>query len=505
MNRQPFFYDVTLRDANQALKKPWNTQEKEVIFKKLLKLGVQAIEIGYPGASQMDFEAVEYLSSLSSQKTILSALARCNAHDIEKAAAAIKNASCPRIHTFIAMNETGLKYVLKKPIEDVTNLAVDMVKYAKSLLPDNGQVQFSVEHFGDCHENFEDVLKAIQKVALAGADVINLPNTVERFRPFDFVNMVKRVHEVLPENVMIAVHCHNDLGMASATTVESFFAGATQLECSLNGLGERAGNTNMYEVAVALHNSGVDVPLNFNKIYATALTVSELANVPIWEKAPIIGSEVLVHRSGIHQDGATKTKHLEKGAYIAFPPELVGRNDQEALGFTSQSGKTAIYEIINKTPYPISMQEAVRLVPFAKKLAEKEGELSTKQLLELYFSEICEIKGDFEFINFRKIDENKFNLEFSYKNKNYDLISKGEGPLEACLDMLKGAGFELNLLHYEQRAIDEEKGAKALAMTIINIEEDKDRTQTVRAIDSSTAKANVKAVFNALNLLSKGK
>ena len=242
-----------------------------------------------------------------------------------------------------------------------------------------------------------------------------------------------------------------------------------------------------------------------NKIYSTALTVSEFANVPIAEKAPIVGSEVLVHRSGIHQDGACKTKHLEKGAYIAFSPELVGRNDEEAVGFTSQSGKTAIYEILNKTPYTISMQEAVRLMPFAKVLAEKVGELTTEQLLSLYFEEICDVKGDFEFVNFRKIDENKFNLEFSYKKEHYDLIGKGEGPLEACLDILKKTGFELNLLHYEQRAINEEKGVKALAMTIIQVGENKEKSKIVRAIDNSTAKANVKAVFNALNLLNKEK
>ncbi|MEI8378253.1 MAG: 2-isopropylmalate synthase LeuA2, partial [bacterium] len=331
MNRQPFFYDVTLRDGNQALKKPWNTQEKEIIFKRLLKLGVQGIEVGFSGASDMDFEACAYLANLAPENVVISGLARAVKYDIDKVAQAIKNAPKPRIHTFIAMNPIGLEHVLKKPLSEVKKIAIEAVSYAKSVLPEYGEVQFTPEHFGDCRENLDEVIDAVKDVVKAGAKIINLPNTVERFRPMEFIKMVEKMRNALPEDVIIAVHCHNDLGMASATTVESFFAGADQLECSLNGLGERAGNTNMYEVAVALYNSGVDVPLNMEKIYGTSLRVSEMANVPIWEKAPIIGADALAHRSGIHQDGAVKTKHLEKGAYRAFNPSLIGRNEAEKL------------------------------------------------------------------------------------------------------------------------------------------------------------------------------
>jgi 2-isopropylmalate synthase len=127
---------------------------------------------------------------------------------------------------------------------------------------EKGEVQFSVEHFGDCKENINFVIDTLQEIIASGASVINLPNTVERTRPLEFIKMIETVHNELPKDIIIAVHCHNDLGMATAATVESYFAGATQLECSLNGLGERAGNTNLYEVAIALHNSGVDVPFN---------------------------------------------------------------------------------------------------------------------------------------------------------------------------------------------------------------------------------------------------
>lgn len=500
--RKPFFYDVTLRDGNQALKKPWNTQEKEIIFNKLIELGVQGIEVGFSGASDMDFEACKYLADRAPDDVVISGLARAVKTDIDKVAQAIKNAPKPRIHTFIAMNPLGLEYVLKKPLSEVKKIAIEAVSYAKSVLPPYGEVEFTVEHFGDCRENLDDVIDALHDIVKAGAKIINLPNTVERFRPMEYIEMVRKVREALPEDIIISVHCHNDLGMATATTVESYFAGATQLECTLNGLGERAGNTNMYEVAVTLYNSDVEVPLNMAVIYETALLTSEMANVPIWEKAPIIGHDALAHRSGIHQDGVVKTKHLDKGAYRAFNPELIGRTEAEKLGFTSQSGKTAIYELINSTPYQITMQEAVYLQPFAKQKAESVGELSIKQLLKIYFDIICDVKGTFKLGDFTKIGEDKFTLSFKKDDEEFDVVSKGSGPLDACINALKKVGFVLELEHYEQHAIedlDSEK-EKSKAMSVLHFRHG-DETIVARSIHTSTAQANVQAVFNALNLM----
>lgn len=501
---KPFFYDVTLRDGNQALKKPWNTHEKEIIFNKLLELGVQGIEVGFSGSSDMDFEACKYLADRAPDNIVISGLARAVKTDILKVAQAVGHAPMPRIHTFIAMNPLGLEYVLKKPLKEVKKLAIEAVSYAKSVLPAHGEVEFTVEHFGDCRENLDEVIDAVQDVVKVGAKIINLPNTVERFRPMEFIDMVRKMKNALPEDIIISVHCHNDLGMASATTVESYFAGATQLECCLNGLGERAGNTNMYEVAVALYNSGVDVPLNMANIYETALLTSEMAEVPIWEKAPIVGYDALAHRSGIHQDGVVKTKHLAKGAYRAFNPDLIGRGDAEKLGFTSQSGKTAIYELINSTQYQISMQEAVYLQPCAKQKAESVGELSLKQLLKLYFDEICNVSGAFKLTDFTKIGEDKFTLSFTKNDEEFDVVTKGSGPLDACINALKKAGFGLELEHYEQHAIEdlENDKEKAKAMSVLHFKHG-DETVVARAIDTSTAQANVQAVFNALNLMDK--
>lgn len=507
--RKAFFYDVTLRDANQSLKKPWNTKQKEVIFKELLKLGVQGIEIGFPGSNDMDFEACQYLASIAPDNIVISGLARAVEKDIIKAFDAVKDVNKPRIHTFITMSPFNMKYVLGKKPDEVKKTAIGAVKYAKSLLGNKGEVQFSVEHFGDCAENLSFVIDSLQEIVAAGAGIINLPNTVERTRPMEFVKMVGEVVKALPENVIVAVHCHNDLGMATASTVESFFAGATQLECSLNGLGERAGNTNMYEVAVSLFNCGADISLDMSKIYETAVIIAEMANIPIYEKSPLIGPDALAHRSGIHQDGAFKTKDMQKGAYRPIHPSLIGRDDDEHLGFTSQSGKTAIYEIITRAGYPITTEEAIRIVPFIKEKAEKIGELPVQIIVDIYLKEIFSVEGPFKFIDFKKTDDKcnnedkeKYDLYFSYNGENHKETGEGDGPLEACLDALAHTGFREKLLHYEQMALGEEtKGVAADAMTVIRLESESGEIITCRGKDPSTAKANVKAIFNGLNLL----
>jgi len=504
MQRQPFFYDITLRDANQSLKKPWDLQEKEIIFNHLAEMGVHAVEVGFPAASEMDFDACKRLSEIAPSEMVISGLARAVEHDIVKVAQAIEAASKPRIHTFITMSPFNMEYVLNKRPEEVRRLAIEAVTFAKNLVGKKGEVEFSVEHFGDCLENLDWVISALKDVVKAGAKVINLPNTVERYRVKTYVDMIEKTYNELPKDVIISVHCHNDLGMATAATVESYFAGAVQLECALNGLGERAGNTNMYEVAIALHNSGINTGLKLDKIYETALVVAEMANVPIYEKAPLIGPDALAHRSGIHQDGAVKTKNMEKGAYRAIHPSLIGRSDDEKIGFTSQSGKTAVFEIVSGAGYPITMQEAVRITPVIKEKAESVGELSDSALIDIYLKEVFEPVGPFKLLQFEKISDGLFHLEFEHHGKKYDLEGAGNGPLAACLQALEKAGFPQKLLHYEQQAIDEDVlGSDAIAMSIIHLEGLNGETVIARAKDTSTMKANVHAIFNGLNIINK--
>lgn len=504
MTRQPFFYDITLRDGNQSLKKPWNLKEKEFIFNKLIDFGVQGIEAGFAAASEMDFLACQRLAEIAPNNTVICSLARTVESDIIKGIEAIQACAKPRLHTFIAMSPFNMKYVLNKTPDEVKKYAIEAVRFAKEKIGKNGEVQFSVEHFGDCMENLDFVIPTLKEVVNAGATIINLPNTVERTRIKTFVDMVEQVHEALPKDVAIAVHCHNDLGMATAATVESYFSGATQLECCLNGLGERAGNTNLFEVAIALHNSGVDVPLKLDEIYELALVIADMSKVEIAEKAPLIGPDSLAHRSGIHQDGAVKTKDMEKGAYRPIHPTLIGRKDDEKIGFTSQSGKTAIFEIITGAGYPITIQEAIRITPAVKEAAEKAGELPTRNIIDIYFNEVFNVKGDFRLVSFEKLAEKVFNLKFFHKTELFDLNAEGNGPVDACLSGLNQAGFPQKLVNYEQSAMDGEIfGSGAVAMTVIHFENLEGQLIIARGKDESTLKANVKAIFNGLNLMSK--
>lgn len=497
--RQPFFYDITLRDGNQSLKKPWNTNEKEIIFNHLVELGIQGVEVGFAAASEMDFEACSKLAQIAPDNVVISALARCVENDIIKAAESIKTAEKQRVHTFIAMSPFNMEYVLNKSPQEVRKQAIEGVTFARKIMGKKGEVQFSVEHFGDCHENIDFVIDTLKEVVKAGANVINLPNTVERVRPKKFVDLVEKVYNALTKDIIIAVHNHNDLGMATATTVESYFAGAIQLECALNGLGERAGNTNLYEVAIALHNSGVNVPLNLEKIYETALIVSDMSNVKIYEKAALIGPEALAHRSGIHQDGAIKTKDMQKGAYRPIHPSLIGRKDDEKLGFTSQSGKTAIFEIITDAGYPITISEAQRIAPFAKAEAEKIGELSTRNVIDIYYNNVLNVKGAFKLCSLDKTETENALLHFKYNDKEYNVEVYGNGPVDACIKAIQKAGFNCEFLNYEQKALN--MGSDASAMTIMHFKAPNGQTIISRGCDESTVMANLKAIFNGLNIM----
>lgn len=506
-DRRPFFYDITLRDGNQSLKKPWSLAEKLIVFEKIVELGIPAIEIGFPASSEMDFESCKTIAQKADENTLVSVLARAHKGDIDKAILAIKEAKKPRLHTFITLSPFHMEHVLNKKPDEAAKLALDAVDYAYQTLKKevkNFDIEFSVEHFGDCKDNLDFVIDVLKEIVNLGATTINLPNTVERYRPGVFLDMVERVYEAIKDKAVISLHNHNDLGMATATTVEGFFRGATQLECCLNGLGERAGNTDFAQVALALNNCNVETGIDLSKIYETSLIISQMSKVRIYEKAPLIGPEALAHRSGIHQDGAIKTKEMEFGAYRPIHPDLIGRYNDEKIGFTSQSGKTAIYDIIKALKYPITIQESVYLTPYAKNLAQTKGELSENDILDLYFNEICDIKGVFELVSFKQIEKGVFDLFFNFKGERKEVIGQGNGPLDACVNGLKKNGFDLNISYYKQYSLDSDtKGSGAQAMSMVCLTDSKNNEIIGRAIDTSTALANVKAIFNALNQIYK--
>jgi len=319
-----------------------------------------------------------------------------------------------------------------------------------------------------------------------------------------YVEQVRQVVDALPKEVIVAVHCHNDLGMATAATVESFFVGATQLEVALNGLGERCGNTNAYEVAVALFNSGVPVALHLGRIYETALLVSQWSNVSIYSRAPLIGAEAIVHRSGIHQDGASKTKNMKKGAYRPIDYALIGRHENDSISFTSQSGRTAVYEIITKFGYHLSLEEAAELQPILKELSEKEGELSVDRVLDVFRRERCNVNGRLIFNNVEVLPgENRFVFHFKKDGEPVVKSETAEGPIEACLMLMRDISMPVELVKYRQLVVPESDklwAGRGLSRIILKAG---DKVVEGRGVSSDTLKANMRALFSGVNLLYK--
>jgi len=391
---QPIFFDVTLRDGNQALKRPWNLDQKIEVFTTIAKIGVQGVEAGFASASETDFNSCAAIAKMAPEEMTISSLSRAVKREIEISWEAIKDAGRPRLHIVFPVSPFAIEHIIEKTPDQAAMMVYEALSHARKLASPRPEatIQFSGEHLGECAtpEGFDITtpLKIFKAAIRAGADVINLPNTVERFRPSLFTNMVSEINMALKGKVLLSVHNHNDLGMGVATTVESYFAGARQLEVSINGLGERAGNTSLAETAIALKNCGVDVPLNLSALYEVAVKISRLSGVPIHEKMPIVGSDITSHRSGIHQDGIRKSRKRSREIYSPFDFAITGRNSAEQILFTSQSGKSAIMEILESFGIKVNEDTARAIQPVLKEIAEKapEGELSPATVLEVYTS-----------------------------------------------------------------------------------------------------------------------
>lgn len=377
--------DVTLRDGNQALRRPWTIKEKIEVFDLLVDLNVDGIEVGFPSSNEAEFRTCQVLASRAPKGKPIAALSRANEREIAVTWEAIQKADKPRMHIVYPVSDFSIKHVLKISEKEVLQKIGSAISFAKSITGPGVEIQFSGEHFGDAIENFHFTKQAFMTAIEAGANIINLPNTVERYRPMVFVNMVKEIKDTIGERAIISVHTHNDLGMATATSVESVYVGASQIEVALNGLGERAGNTNLYETAIALHQNGETLNINFQRIFPTAKRIAELTGIPIGEKTPIIGEDIFSHRSGIHQDGVTKTLHQSKGAYRTFSPEFVGRNDKERISFTNQSGHKAIEFLLKQKGIQVSKEEVDHLFSLAKSISSSENnrEITEAELVAL--------------------------------------------------------------------------------------------------------------------------
>lgn len=375
MNDSIIVFDTTLRDGEQSPGASMNAGEKLRLALQLEKLGVDVLEAGFPAASDGDFDAVAKIAGAVKDAEV-AALCRTAKSDIDRAWGAIRHAAKPRIHTFIATSDIHLKYKLRMDREQVLAKAVEAVKYAVSLTPN---VEFSAEDGSRSDRDF--LCRVFEAVIAAGAKTVNLPDTVGYAIPEEFAELVRYVKAHTPniDQAVLSVHCHNDLGLATANTLAAVAAGARQVEVTMNGIGERAGNTSLEEVVMALHTRpnfyGFTCNVRTEFIHPTSRLVSMITGLPVQPNKAIVGANAFAHESGIHQDGVLKNPMT----YEIMKPETIGLNTNKMV-LGKHSGRHALRAHLKEMGYDLSDEELATLFVKFKELADKKKHVVDEDL-----------------------------------------------------------------------------------------------------------------------------
>ncbi len=367
-------FDTTLRDGEQVPGCKLNTEQKLVIAEKLDELGVDIIEAGFPISSPGDFYSVTEISKIVRNATVCG-LTRANKKDIETAAEALKYAKKPRIHTGIGTSDNHIKFKFNSTREAVLERAVEAVKYAKTFVED---VEFYAEDAGRTDNEF--LAKVCEEVIKAGATVLNIPDTTGYCLPEQYGAKMKYLRENVKgiEKAVLSCHCHNDLGLATANSISGVINGARQIECTINGLGERAGNTALEEVVMVLkQHKDLDLytDINSKMLNEMSLLVSELMGMPVQPNKAIVGSNAFAHSSGIHQDGVIKNRET----YEIIDPAEVGVNESSIV-LTARSGRSALAYRFKNIGFDVTKNELDYLYQEFLKIADTKKEVVNEDL-----------------------------------------------------------------------------------------------------------------------------
>ena len=370
-------FDTTLRDGEQVPGCKLNTSQKLVIAKRLDKLGVDIIEAGFPVSSPGDFKSVVEISNIVENATVCG-LTRAVKNDIEVAANALKTAKRPRIHTGIGTSDSHIEHKFKSSREKIIEIGSQAVKYAKTFVDD---VEFYAEDAGRTDNEF--LARVCEKMIESGATVLNIPDTTGYCLPYEYgekikylVENVKNIHKAT-----ISCHCHNDLGLATANSIAGIINGARQIECTINGIGERAGNTSLEEVVMIMRqhpNLNLDTNINSKLLFDTSNLVSEGMGMPVQPNKAIVGANAFAHSSGIHQDGVIKNRET----YEIINPLDVGVNES-AIILTARSGRAALAYRAKKIGYDLSKNELDLIYPEFLKFADLKKEVSDEDIPHL--------------------------------------------------------------------------------------------------------------------------
>ena len=493
-----YIFDTTLRDGEQTPGVSLNVEEKLEIARQLARLQVDVIEAGFPVASPGDFAATKAIAA-EIKGPVIAALARATARDIEQAAAALQQAPKPLIHTFIATSPIHMEYKLRKKPEEVLKMAEEAVRCARGFAPD---VEFSAE---DATRSDWAFLAEVLSAAIeAGATRINIPDTVGYATPGEYRKLIGYLKEKVRgiEHSRVSVHCHNDLGMAVANSLAALEAGANQVECTINGLGERAGNASLEEIVMALATRqdiyGLQTSIRTEQIYRTSRLVSSLTGVPVQPNKAIIGENAFAHEAGIHQDGFLKAR----STYEIMTPQSVGL-PQSRLVLGKHSGRHAFRERLRELGYILTDQDLEKAFQRFIDLADKKKEVSDRDLEALLKEELITIPESFTLDYLHVSSGNRTvptaTVRLVWGEKHLEEAACGSGPLDAVYRAIdRASGLMVQLESYSLQAVT--GGKDALGEVTVRITAN-GSGYIGRGVSTDIIEASAKAYVHALNKL----
>ncbi len=436
MSDRLFIFDTTLRDGEQVPGCQLNTIEKIQVAKQLEALGVDVIEAGFPISSPGDFNSVIEISKAVTWPTIC-ALTRAVERDIDVAVEALKYAKHKRIHTGIGTSDSHIKYKFNSTREEIIERAVAAVKYAKRFCED---VEFYAEDAGRTDNEY--LARVIEAVVKAGATVCNIPDTTGYCLPNEFGEKIKylmdHVDGLTSGKAILSTHCHNDLGLATANTMAGVLAGARQVEVTINGIGERAGNTSLEEVAMILkchRGIGIDTNINTQRIYPTSRLVSSLMNMPVQPNKAIVGRNAFAHSSGIHQDGVLKNAQT----YEIMDPKDVGIDDNSIV-LTARSGHAALKHRLQVLGVELSSEALDKTYEAFLRLADQKKEITDDDILMLAGADRTAahaIKLDYLQVTTGMGVRSVAAIGLNVSGERFEASASGNGPVDAAIKALK--------------------------------------------------------------------
>ena len=491
-------FDTTMRDGEQAPGCSMNLEEKLRIAAVLEEMGVDVIEAGFPIASNGDFEAVREVARLVRNASI-AALARTSKKDIDRAWEALKGASRPRIHTFISTSPLHMKYMLNMEPEAVHQATIDCVGHARNLCDD---VEWSAQDASRTEHDF--LCRCVESAIKAGAGTVNIPDTLGYALPEEFAALIAMLFNRVPniDKAAVSVHCHNDLGLAVANSLAAIGAGARQVECTINGLGERAGNAAMEEIVMALrtrpdlmpYTSGIDSTF----ITKASKLVSTITGFAVQPNKAIVGANAFAHESGIHQDGMLK----HAGTYEIMTPESVGLG-RSTLVMGKHSGRHAFKTKLKELGFDLgenAMEDAFRRF---KELADKKKDVFDEDIVALVDDSFVRSNEHIRFVSLQVIAGSKgpqnADLELEVDGKPVQASATGDGPVDAIFNAIKMlCPHEAKLQLFQVHAVT--AGTDAQAEVTVRLEEG-GKTVNGQGADTDTLVASCKAYLHALNKL----